>query len=110
VFPLLLSLLLSLLLQAVIGAGAAGLVSIRELLKEGHQVTPACRQLSVPIACGVSALHLSLLLQAVIGAGAAGQHTQDNAVPMHVHVLLLSLMLSLLLQAVIRAGATGQHT
>lgn len=25
-------------LQAVIGAGAAGLVSIRELLKEGHQV------------------------------------------------------------------------
>jgi cation diffusion facilitator CzcD-associated flavoprotein CzcO len=25
--------------QAVIGAGAAGLVSIRELLKEGHQVT-----------------------------------------------------------------------
>jgi cation diffusion facilitator CzcD-associated flavoprotein CzcO len=27
------------MLQAVIGAGAAGLVSIRELLKEGHQVT-----------------------------------------------------------------------
>jgi cation diffusion facilitator CzcD-associated flavoprotein CzcO len=25
--------------QAVIGAGAAGLVSIRELLKEGHSVT-----------------------------------------------------------------------
>lgn len=26
--------------QAVIGAGAAGLVSIRELLREGHQVSP----------------------------------------------------------------------
>ena len=26
-------------LQAVIGAGAAGLVTARELLKEGHQVT-----------------------------------------------------------------------
>jgi cation diffusion facilitator CzcD-associated flavoprotein CzcO len=28
-----------LLLQAVIGAGAAGLVAVRELLREGHAVT-----------------------------------------------------------------------
>lgn len=31
--------LLSFCVQAVVGAGAAGLVSIRELLKEGHQVS-----------------------------------------------------------------------